>query len=92
MLAWISRLAGGEPRVRGGDWGKADLSKVVGWPAAQMRAPYAWSTTPTERASPGLGNQGLVVLCLGWIVQAEGSCEVGELGWHGSKRPLGQRS
>ena len=71
---------------------KADLSKVVGWPAAQMRASCAWSTTPTERASPGLGNQGLMVLCLGWIVQAEGSCEVGELGWHGSKRPLGQRS
>lgn len=91
-LGWISRVAGGEPRARGGEWGKVDLSKAASWPAAQMRAPCAWSITPTERASPGLGDQGLVVLCLRWIVQAEGSCEVGELGWRGSKRFLGQRS
>lgn len=37
-LGWISKVAGGEPRARGGDWGK-DLSKIASWPAAQMRAP-----------------------------------------------------
>lgn len=78
--------------ARGGDWGKADFSKVVGWPAALLRAQCAWSTAPEQRASAGLETQGLVVLCLGRMVQAEGSYEMGELGWCGSRRPLGQRS